>query len=126
MDGPNPLSAGLSILRSLRVPPPNPGGDNPPPDHSALREVLAAMQAAGAAVLTDRLDDLDHYTATLADARPDLLSRSDALAFWLNLYNAGALTLAGETLATGEASVLRLPGAFTRPVLTVAGETLSL
>ncbi|NNF09093.1 MAG: DUF547 domain-containing protein, partial [Acidimicrobiia bacterium] len=123
---PNPLSAGLSIVRSLRVRRPGPGGDDPPPDHSALGEVLRAVQAGGAAVLPDQLDDLDHYTATMAKARPDLLSRSDALAFWLNLYNAGALTLAGETLSTGEASVLRLPGAFTRPVLTVAGETLSL
>ena len=126
MDGPNPLSAGLSILRSLRVRPPGPGGEDPAPEHAVLATVLSAVQAAGAAVLPDRLDELDDYTRTMAEVEPDHLPRADALAYWLNVYNAGALTLAGETIATGEHSVLRLPGAFTRPVISVAGESLSL
>lgn len=72
------------------------------------------------------LDDLDDYTRALASHEPDELSREDALAYWINLYNAGALILAGEAYATGERSVLRLPGAFTRPLVRVAGEHLSL
>lgn len=126
MDGPNPLAAGLSIIRSRRVRRPGRGGEDKPPDHSPLRDVLGDVQRTGAFVLPDRLDDLDAYTKAMAETRPDHLPRPDALAFWLNLYNAGALTLAGETLATGASSVLRLPGAFTRPIVTVASEALSL
>ena len=57
---------------------------------------------------------------------PDTLSRDGALAFWLNLYNAGALALAADALENGETTVLRIPGAFDTPWVTIAGEPLSL
>lgn len=37
---------------------------------------------------------------------PDRLHRDEALAFWINLYNAGALIVAGEALGAGKDSVL--------------------
>jgi hypothetical protein len=80
----------------------------------------------GVPALPGLLDALDEYTVDQTAVDPRQLSRDDALAFWLNLYNAGALTLAGEAYATREQSVLRLPGAFTRPFVTIAGESLSL
>lgn len=115
------------MLRSLRVVArPRPQGTATPPDHGTLGSVLDAVQARGITALPAVLDELDDYTALMSTVRPDDLARPDALAFWLNLYNAAALTLAGETFATAERSVLRLPGAFTRPVVSVAGESLSL
>ena len=50
----------------------------------------------------------------------------ERLAFWLNLYNAGALALAADTLSAGENTVLRIPGAFDAPWAMVGGESLSL
>ncbi|MFV1962642.1 MAG: DUF547 domain-containing protein, partial [Acidimicrobiia bacterium] len=44
----------------------------------------------------------------------------------LNLYNAGAVGLAIETLRMGTTSVLRVTGGFRRHLITVAGEELSL
>ena len=126
MDAPDPFSVAVSVLRSLRVSPPRPGGTTPAPDHGSLASVLDAVHARGVTALPGLLDELDDYAARMSAVRPDELSRPDALAFWLNLYNAAALTLAGETFATAERSVLRLPGAFTRPVVSVAGESLSL
>lgn len=96
------------------------------PDHHALEGILEAVSRHGLAILPDRLDELDAYTRSLTEVRPDDLSRQSALAYWLNLYNAGALTVAGETFATRQDSVLRLPGAFTSEFVAVDGETLSL
>ena len=126
MDEPNPISVGFSIIKALRVSRPRPRGTADGPDHRALARILEDMDRDGLALLPDRLDELDTYTRSLAACRPNDLSRDAALAYWLNLYNAGALTLAGETFATRQSSVLRLPGAFTRQVVRVAGESLSL
>lgn len=71
-------------------------------------------------------DEIDGYVTELSQVNPDTLSRSEALAYWLNLYNAAAVKLAIETFHEGESSVLRIPGAFSRAVVTVAGEGLSL
>ena len=126
MESPNPLSVAGSVLRSLRTSPPRPVGTAPPPEYGALAAVLDAVQVGGVPLLPGLLDELDAFAADMSDVQPDELSRPDALAFWLNLYNAGALTLAAETIATAERSVLRLPGAFTRPMVKVSGENLSL
>lgn len=114
------------MLRALRVARPRPAGTAAAPDHTALAKILDRVRINGVGELPGLLDSLDAYVATLATVDPTTLTRSDALAYWLNLYNAGALTLAGETVATGEPSVLRLPGAFTRPFVSVNGEHLSL
>lgn len=70
--------------------------------------------------------EVESYLAQLSDVEPNELSRDEALAFWLNLYNAGAIRLAIEAHRQGEESVLRIPGAFSRPLVTVDGEDLSL
>jgi hypothetical protein len=98
----------------------------PGPDAGELGAILNEVRERGVPALPGLLDALDEYTVDQAAVDPRELSREDALAFWLNLYNAGALTLAGEAFATREQSVLRLPGAFTRPFVTFAGESLSL
>lgn len=126
MDGPSPLSVGLSVLGSLRVDKPRPAALAPAPGHGGLADMLDEVHRRGVPALPGLLDRLDEYTAMLAAVDPDRLDRDDALAYWLNLYNAGALTLAGEAFATGEPSVIRLPGAFTREYVTVAGTALSL
>jgi hypothetical protein len=71
-------------------------------------------------------DDLHRYLAEARTVDPASLTRAEALAFWLNLYNAGALSLAARAFAEGAESVLRVPGAFDAPVFQIAGEQLSL
>ncbi len=126
MKGPNPLSVGYSVLSSLRKKRPTPRGAAPEPDHGSLAAILNAVQNRGVPVLPDLLGDLTDYMRALESVDPDDLDVSSALAFWLNLYNAGALRLAGEAFATGKNSVLRLPGGFTKPQVSVGGERLSL
>jgi len=126
MDGPNPVTVGLSVLRALRVKKPTWSFSKAEPDASRLGEVLEAVRSHGVQSLAGLLDVLDEFVADQSTVDPTSLGRDAALAFWLNLYNAGALTLAGEAAATGEGSVLRLPGAFTRAFTMVADECLSL
>ncbi|RZV42150.1 MAG: DUF547 domain-containing protein [Acidimicrobiia bacterium] len=126
MEGPNPLAAGLSMLRARRVGRPRSSGTARAPGSGELGLILESVRLQGVAALPDLLDDLDQYTLEQSRVDPDELTHDDALAYWLNLYNAGALVLAGEAFATATGSVLRLPGAFTSPFVTVAGESLSL
>ncbi len=110
-------------LRSVRAPNPS-GGETQ--DHTGLDRPLRRLQVEGPSTLPSLEPDLRAYVDTLSLADPDLLSRHEALAFWLNLYNAGALLLAGEAVSQGEASVLLRAGGFRRPFVTIAGEALSL
>ena len=126
MDGPNPIEVGVSVVKALRVRKPRWHSTAPAPDYGRLGLVLDTVRRHGVPALGGLLDELDDYTADLSTIAPTELSRTDALAYWLYLYNAGALTLAGEATATNERSVLRLPGAFTRPFTTVEGESVSL
>ena len=126
MDGPNPIAVGFSVIRALRVKRPRWRSIAPEPVSNLLGEVLEAVRSSGVQSLVGLLDELDEYVVDQSTVDPTALSRDAALAFWLNLYNAGALTLAGEAAATGEGSVLRLPGAFTTAFTTVGGESLSL
>ena len=125
MEGPNPLKVAWSILRSRRLRKPVPAG-NGTIDHSALAPALEGVARGGAAALATEEASLAGYMASLAGVDPDTLGRDEALAYWLNLYNAGTLDLARRTLDNGIGSVLRVPGAFDRPVVTIAGEALSL
>jgi hypothetical protein len=95
-------------------------------DHGDLIGPLEALALGRTAALVDVKSDLDSYVGSLAEVDPDRLARDHALAYWLNLYNAGALTLAAEAFVAGEESVLRVPGAFSRPFARIAGESLSL
>ena len=84
------------------------------------------MAEAGIRSLPDHRSALLAYRERLESTDPNTLSARDALAYWINLYNAGALTLAGEAQETGRTTVLRIPGGFTRRWARVAGEELSL
>jgi hypothetical protein len=87
---------------------------------------LDKLRHDGVPALVPLRPAIAEYRAQLTAIDPDTLTRPEALAYWLNLYNAGALDAAAETWERGEASVFRLPGAFQRTWVTVAGEDLSL
>lgn len=125
MDSPNPLAAAWSMLRARFVRKPRPDGDGTV-DHSQLDAVLAAVGSEGVAALTDRASELAAYVEKVAAVDPDTLTRNEALAYWINLYNALALDLARRAQEAGDPTVLRVDGAFTTKVTTVAGEDLSL
>jgi hypothetical protein len=95
-------------------------------DHSLFSPVLAALDRGGLTAAADRGPDLSNYLAKMSSVDPNTLSRDEALAYWLNLYNAGAVMLAIEAFGSGSTSVLRVPGGFSRPLVEVAGEELSL
>ncbi len=124
-DSPNPITVAFSVLKALRVRRPNPHGVASV-DHSLLAQVLATLRSAGVPGLGSERSKLSAYRAELAEVDPDGLSRDEALAYWLNLYNAGALDLAADASQRMETTVLRLPGAFDREWASVAGENLSL
>ncbi len=95
-------------------------------DHGALAVVLDDLETGGVGALPGRRGDLAAYRSHLESIDPDDLGRDEALAYWLNLYNAGALGLAADAVDRADDTVLRVPGGFTRPWARVAGEHLSL
>jgi hypothetical protein len=125
MSGPNPLRVAVSILRAQRVAKPDRFGTGTV-DHSGLEPALGALANGGTRALSEAHGVLGDYLAGLGQIDPADLTRDEALAFWLNLYNAGALRVAARALETGEDSVLRVPGGFDRGFVEVAGERLSL
>lgn len=125
MNGPNPLQVAWSIVRATRRRRPAPQGTGTI-DHTGFRPILDVLAQNGVAALCDVRPDLDTYRGSLQTIDPDTLGRDEGLAFWLNLYNAAGLELAAEAFAQGQESVLRIPGAFNRPVVTITGEHLSL
>lgn len=126
MDGPNPLKVAWNIFRVLNTTKkPNPTGIGSV-DHSQLAEILEVLAHGDLAAVAAREEHLTAYIAKMSTVDPDTLSRDEALAFWLNLYNAGALRLAAEAERSGIESVLRVPGGFDRGIVAVAGEELSL
>ena len=126
MDGPNPLKVAWSVFRVVNTTKrPNPTGIGWV-DHSQLKEIFEALASGGLPAVAERDSELAAYIAKLNAVDPDTLSRGEAIAFWLNLYNAGALQLAVRAHRSGNESVLRVPGGFDRPIIEVAGEELSL
>jgi hypothetical protein len=111
------------VLRALRARRPAPRGHGIV-DHRPFEPVLAALRAKGVAALPGRRAALRAYRDELERVDPDTLGRHEALAYWVNLYNAGALDLAAAALDVG--TVLRVPGGFSSTWATVAGERLSL
>ncbi len=124
--GPNPLSVAWSVFRARRVSPPRPSDERAPPDHEGLAVELEQLRKHGIDVLPQRRGKLLEYRDHLQGFDPDDSNREEALAYWLNLYNTGALDLAARATAAQVSSVLRVPGAFDAPWATVAGEQLSL
>ena len=125
MDSPNPISVALSVIRAMRVSKPAPSGAGAVA-HDQLGEVLDVLAAQGVAGLSAERGNLDLYRKTLEAIDPNTLSRAEALAYWINLYNAGALDVAAEAVTETQSTVLRVPGAFSRAWAIVGGEELSL
>jgi hypothetical protein len=126
VDQPNPFSVAWSVLRVLAsVRKPQPTG-SVTVDHTPFSPILDTLSVGGLPAVVGSERDLEDYISKLETVDPDTLGRDEALAYWLNLYNAGALRLAASTYLSGEASVLRAPGGFSRPIVTVDGERLSL
>ncbi len=122
---PNALLAAWRMLYARRVAVPRPSG-NGVVDHAALADVLKAVSAEGTRALPSALTALGRYRDSLAETDPDDLDADEALAYWINLYNAGALFRAGEAQSHDYTSVLRVPGAFSGVWATVQGVALSL
>ena len=124
-DQPNPFAVGLSVLRSQRVRRPSPKGSGSA-DHRKLGGVLDVLAADGLPGVARNLADLEEYVGELDAHDPDRLDATGAQAYWLNLYNAGALLVAARAHIDGAPSVLRTPGGFSRPWVEISGERLSL
>lgn len=124
--GPSPFAVGFSVLRSLvSVRRPGPFGTSTV-DHSLLARPLRRLASAGPGVLSDLDVDLGAYLNHVTGVSPMALTRSESLAYWVNVYNAGALLLAARAQQAGVESVLRIPKGFSREVIGVDGERLSL
>lgn len=125
-EGPNPLVAAWSIVSSLaRVARPNPLG-TATVGHEALAGPLSRLAEDGPGVLTSLSGELGTYLSSVRSVDPDQLTRDEAQALWINLYNAGALVHAAEAQRQGATSVLLVPGAFRKPVVRIGAEDLSL
>lgn len=120
------MLVGWSVLRSLAtVRPPRPVGPGVL-SHDALRRPLSLLAAKGSGALGDLEEELTAYLDESRRQHPDNLTRDEALAFWINLYNAGALILASRAQRNDEHSVLGVTGGFRSNFVSVAGENLSL
>jgi len=93
-------------------------------DHGALQPALDAVGSGGVGAVD--LETTGEYLAAMSAVDPDDLDAGEALAFWINVYNAGALALARRAYGEEAGTVLRVPGAFSRPFIDIAGERLSL
>lgn len=124
--GPSVLRVAWSIVTSLvSVRPPAPAGSGSV-DHSYLEAVLSHLEPEAVGRVPRMYSLLADYLRSMEEIDPDGLSAAEALAFWMNVYNAAALRLAATTIRAGLPTVLRVPGGFHRPVVSVAGEELSL
>ena len=125
-DSPNFAGFAWSISRSLlRTRRPAPAGSGTW-QHDLLVEPLRRLEEQGLSSLDETDGSLRAYLDQASLAVPDELDRDEALAFWTNVYNAGALLLAAEARRRGDPTVLRVRGGFQRPVVTVQDESLSL
>lgn len=123
--GPSPSRVLRSTWRAGRRRPPRPSGTGAF-DHGSLKPILASVATDGIRGAAPLRGALAEYRASLRTADPDLLSRDEALAFWINLYNAEVLETALEARDTGLDSLLRERDVFDRPRVEIAGEMLSL
>lgn len=125
--GPNPAFAAWSMIRARRVEMPTPDATSARVvDHGGLSPILEHLRQDGVRSLSSNTQSLHVYRDAMEDVKPDSLAPEEALAFWMNLYNAGALRAAGTAYDSNAGSVLRVPGAFSEPWAVVDGERLSL
>lgn len=102
--------------------------DTPPSiDHHALDNILTHAQHADGTLDYRRIDAhalatyIDMLSATNPDLLPDDVHR---LTYWINLYN--ALVIKHIIVHNYPDSVQSVDGFFTTPLVTIAGESLSL
>jgi hypothetical protein len=125
-DSVNPIGAAWNIWRAMRrTRPPRPAGAGVL-DHSAFRPVLQAVEEGGVRAIDDTASQLEEYLAYLGRQSPDRLTTQHSLAFWVNLYNGHALSLAARAHRQGRPSVLAVADAFDGTVVAIDGEDLSL
>jgi len=122
---PNPIQVGGAILKARRTRRPMPTGVATL-SHDDLARVLGELKQGGITTLPDQGDALARYRDRLGATDPRMLTRVEALAYWINLYNAGALSLAADAVDADADSVLRVAGAFNEGWVTVNGEMLTL
>ncbi len=126
VDSPNALKVLANIAVALwRTRRPNPSGSGEV-DHGQFAPILRTLASRGLPGAEGLAEQVDSYCSKLSTVEPDTLTRDESLAYWINLYNAGAVGLAIEAFNDGQPSVLRVPGGFSRPLVMVAGEELSL
>ena len=103
IEGPSPLAVGASLLRArLETRPPRPSVEGRTAvDHGALAHALERLRDGGQQELAGLAGPIDGYLLGMSKVDPDQLNRAEALAFWLNVYNAGALRLAERAAASG-------------------------
>jgi hypothetical protein len=123
--GPNLIQAAASILRAKRVSAPAPVGADRA-DHRLFSSVLDDLQTGGISSLPGNAMEIDAYRDAISMVSPNALTPQHALAYWINLYNAGALRAAGVAFTEGASSAVRVPGAFSTAWVRVDGEALSL
>lgn len=124
--GPKPWVVLWSVFRSLvTVQRPGPFG-NATSNHDVLAGALNVIARDGTSGLNEIGGTLANYLDSQARVAPDSLTRDEALAFWINVYNAGSLVLAGQASRRGEDSVLGIPGGFQEKIISVGNERLSL
>ena len=121
----NPVRAVIAILMARRRARPDPKG-TASLDHADFADVLVDLKQMGIASLPENRSRLVRYRDRLAGVDPDTLTRDEALAYWINLYNAGALTLAADAVTENADSVLRMTGAFNGSWVTVGRASLTL
>ncbi|MFZ9857943.1 MAG: DUF547 domain-containing protein [Roseiflexaceae bacterium] len=96
-------------------------------DHGALDEILARAQHVDG-TLNYRIIDtatLTTYINRLSSVNPDQLTNdNERLAYWINLYN--ALVIQQIIVHNYPDSVQSVDGFFITPLVTIAGESLSL
>lgn len=127
-----------AVLASLVIGTANPIAQTGPPDAAQagydvlldtyVRDGLVYYRALRA----DR-SKLDGFLAGVGSASIDGASRSDAIAFWLNAYNAFVLRtvidhypIAQRTREYPARSIRQIPGAFERTPRRIAGRSLTL
>ncbi len=123
--GPSHWRVLRSLWRANRSRPPGPTGSGTF-DHESLAPILDLVARSGIAGASSLREELADYRRSLGIVDPDQLNRDEALAFWINLYNAEVLAAAVVAREEGLDSLLRIPDAFDRRRCTIAGEALSL
>ena len=101
-------------------------------DHTSLEPVLQALDDGGTPALGRVQGDLRRYLAGAAETSPDTLTRSEALAFWLNLYNALTVKVILDHYPVKSIRDIDIsPGLFSdgpwgKKLVSIAGENISL